>query len=111
MTKPATAGADPLRFSRPVTGRQHYVVRGALGHVNLIKRRLADAKLAQLLGTIPLKLVVVGFLESLRPGHGIRWEPVRDYLAGILHEDANRIDTEAVVAFWAAIEGELRERA
>lgn len=109
MAKPQEP--NQVRFSKPVVGRLHYVVRGPLGHPNLVDRKKADTKLLDVLGDIPLGLAVEGLANMAPPPpKQFVWEQVRDFLGKLLSSDPEVLDVEAIVSLWAHTLEELRVR-
>lgn len=101
-----------FRYTEPTIGRNHYVVLDpTTRHSTMVERRVADGALVQLLGDVPLELAVDGFLATSPPANKVQWEHVKEYVIKLLQiPDGDLIEDMAIVAFWAAVVIERRQR-
>lgn len=99
-----------VSFGKPTIGARVYLVAGPSAMLETFPRRLADAALTRLLGTVPVALAVEGFVRARRNDkQHPAWALLIDYLSGLCRVPEGAMEPAAVIAFWAAVIAELEE--
>jgi hypothetical protein len=90
-----------VTFTRPVVGPKVYTSRGPSGYVETFARAAADESLRMLLGKLPLKTIVDGYLRKSAMEGQDSWSLLTAYLSELIGLDDELLPLDAVIAFWA----------
>jgi hypothetical protein len=97
------ARACLVTFTRPVVGPKVYTSRGPSGFVETFTRTAADESLQKLLGKLPLKTLVDGYLRKSALEGQDSWSLLTTYLSELIGLDDELLPLDAVIAFWAHV--------
>jgi hypothetical protein len=93
-----------VTFTKPVVGPKVYTSRGPSGYIETFKRIDADGSLQKLLGKLPMKTIVDGYLRKSELEGQDSWDLLLAYLGELIGLEKGLIPLDAAIAFWAHVD-------